>query len=119
MFKFHEVPDTNIVEFTIEGKITSDEIAKTVPKFVAAAEKHKTLRILKEVRHIEPLDSADFGKQIGEVFAHLGEITHVALVAEKEWEAAVTQMSSVYPFQVRFFELAEVDAARKWLKTAA
>lgn len=118
MLKFHEIPDTNIVEFTIEGKITPEEIEKAVPQFVAATAKHDKLRILKEVRKIEPLDSADFGTQMSEIFNHLGDITHVALVADKEWEPAVSKMATVYPFEVKFFELSQVEQARDWLKTA-
>jgi hypothetical protein len=118
MLKFHEIPDTNIVEFTLQGKISSEDIQQAIPQLIAAANKHQKLRILKEVRDIEPLDNANLGQQMGEMLGHLGDITHIAVVADKEWEPAVTKMATVYPFEVQFFDLQQIEKARAWLRVA-
>ena len=117
MITFTEVPDTNIVEFTIEGEVTKEDFDRVVPQFVAAAKKHSSLRLLKQVLNLESINPESFSTQLGEIFTHLGEITHVAMVADSKWESPVRVMSTIYPFQVKFFQTSHLDAAREWLRS--
>lgn len=86
MIQFTEVPDTNIVEFLIDGSVDAADFDRVIPLFVAAAEKHDSLRLLKQIKDVDKINPAGFGEQMGDVFAHLGDITHAAIVADKEWD---------------------------------
>ncbi|WP_391527868.1 SpoIIAA family protein [Pirellulimonas nuda] len=83
--------------------IKQSDVQKVVPRFVAASERPGTLKFLKVVRNLAEVDLTAFGKQIGDVFTHLGDLTHVAVVADEKWESTVANMGSVHPFEVRFF----------------
>jgi len=119
MFEIREVPDTNIVEIVIDGSITAADVQEAIPSFIAATQHHKSVRVLKEVRSIEGVDFSAIAPQIGEIYQHLGEISHVALVADESWEPVIAQMKPMYPFPVKFFGPKQVEEARNWLKTVA
>ncbi|MEO0932680.1 MAG: STAS/SEC14 domain-containing protein [Cyanobacteria bacterium J06641_2] len=50
MIEYRNNPENNIVEISVEGKITEADIDQVVAQIKADIEKHGKLRILEEIR---------------------------------------------------------------------
>ena len=54
-------------------------------------------------------------KQISKI----SKISHAAIVADAKWVKTVAEaIGGLYPFEMKVFESAEIEAARAWLKNA-
>ncbi|MDH3444934.1 MAG: STAS/SEC14 domain-containing protein [Deltaproteobacteria bacterium] len=120
MIKFREIPNTNIVELTIDGGISAAEFDDIVAKLDAAIQTHGTLRLLKHIRSFGGVPVSKFWDDINFVFKNMKNFSHAAVVADQKWIEVFTKMAK--PFisaEVRYFNEAEIDQAREWLRQEA
>lgn len=117
MIEFREVPNTNIIELTIDGSISAAEFDDIIGKFEASIQKHGTVRVLEEVRSFGGVPVSKFWEDIVFAFANLKHFSRAAVVAHQKWIEVFTKLAS--PFlsaEVRYFNETEVDRAREWLR---
>jgi hypothetical protein len=117
MFEYREIPETNIVEFTIDGKITAQEFDEVIERLEAAIAQHGTIRVLEHIRSFGGMPAAKWWDDIKFGFRHARHVSRAAVVAEKKWIEVFTRLVS--PFvsaEVRYFDAAEIDEARRWLR---
>jgi hypothetical protein len=116
MIEFREIANSNIVEFTIDGKITKEEFDDIIARFEAAIQKHGTVRVLEHVRSFGGMPVSKFWDDIKFGFRNMKNFSHAAVVADQKWIEVFTKMAK--PFisaEVRYFNEAEMERARKWL----
>lgn len=117
--EYRNNPDNNIIEITIEGKITEVDFDQLIPKAQADFKKHGKLRILEEVRSFEGIDPMALWKDFKFGLPHINDITHVAIVTDTKWMRTYsTAVDSILAAEVRAFELSEIEVAREWLANA-
>ena len=116
MIKYRNNPDNNIVEISIEGKITEADFDRVSSQMKADIKKHGKLRILEEFHSFEGIDPIALWKDANFGLAYIGNLTHVAVVAEQTWMQTIAEaVGAVLPAQVKAFEGSQIEEAREWL----
>ena len=109
----------NIVEITVEGKITQADIDQTITQLKLDLKQHGKLRILEEIRSFEGIDPIALWKDANFGLAHLNDFTHVAVVADVKWMQTLSQaIGSILTAEVKVFERSQIAAAQRWLLNA-
>lgn len=117
-FEYRSNPDSNIVELTIEGKITEADFDRVVTLAKADFAKHGKLKVLEEIRSFEGIDPMALWKDLQQT-TYLADITHVAIVADIEWMRTLAgAVGAILPAEVKAFERSQIEAARQWLESA-
>lgn len=118
MIEVQEHPENNIVEMTMYGSITAQEFDDTLAKFKAAIERHGRIRVLEHIGELDtpPIPWSKLWEDVKFGFEHLGDVTHVAVVADQGWIAAyVSMLNPLMKAELKHFKRAELDVARDWL----
>lgn len=117
MIEYRNNPDNNIVEITVEGKVTEADFDRVVSQLKADIEKHGKLRILEEIRSFSGIDPLALWKDAKFGFAHVNDFTHAAVVADTQWMRSISEaIGNILSAEVKAFELSEIESAREWLK---
>jgi hypothetical protein len=120
MIEYRNNPNNNIVELTVEGKITEADFDRVVAQMKADIEKHGKLRILEEIRSFEGLDPITIWKDAQFGLTHLGDFTHAAVVADAKWIRTISAaLGNILSAKVKAFEPSQLEEARVWLANAA
>ena len=120
MIAYHEVPGTNLVELTIDGKIGEDEFDEVLSTFEASIGTHGKIRLLEHIHDFGGMPPSKYWDDLKFGFKHLGDISHAAIVAHETWVEALTKIANPFTSaEVRDFDSAELDEARRWLDSAA
>lgn len=110
--------ENNIVEITIEGKVTEADFDRLIEQVQADFKKHGKLRILEEVRSFNGIDPIALWKDLKFGLPHLNDITHVAIVTDTKWMRTLsTAIDNLISAEVKAFEGSQIEAAREWLAT--
>ncbi|MFZ0132706.1 MAG: STAS/SEC14 domain-containing protein [Desulfobacterales bacterium] len=119
MLEIRERPETNIVELTVDGRITRADFDEAVAVLDKKIKEHGNVRLLEEVRSIGAVEPSLIWEDLKWVFAHYKDITRTAVVADHQWIELYTKI--VKPFvkiEIRYFESREIEDARRWLESA-
>lgn len=116
MIEYRNNPNNNVVEITVEGKITEADFNQVITQLKADIEKHGKLRILEEVRSFDGIDPIALWKDVRFGFAHVNDFTHAAVVADAKWMRTIAEaVGSILSVEVKAFEASQIEAARTWL----
>ena len=116
MITYYEVSETNIIEVTVDGKITAQDFDELVEKFEAAMERHGKVRVLEHVKSFGGMPLSKWWEDFKFGIKHWRDVERAAVVADKKWIELWTKV--VKPFvkcEVRYFASAEIEEARQWL----
>jgi hypothetical protein len=117
MLEYREIPDTNIVEFTIDGAISAAEFDDVIARFEASIARHGKIRVLEYVRSLGGVPPSKWWEDVKFGFKHMRDINRAAVVAQEKWIEVFANL--VNPFlaaEVRYFKPAEIEKARAWLR---
>ena len=117
MIEFEVIPDSNIIEFSVDGKTTKDDIGELLAaceKLIAERGKIRLLKWVKSVGGVEPSalwDNLKFG------FSNFSNIERIAGVADKEWMVKLGDLGGkLIPGEIKMFSQDQIDEARAWLR---
>ncbi|MGB5987529.1 MAG: STAS/SEC14 domain-containing protein [Desulfobacterales bacterium] len=117
MLAMQQYPESNILEFTLDGGMTHEEFDQVAAKIEEMLQTHQKIRlveVIKEVGGIEPSAlwaDMKFGPK------HLKDFSHVAVVADQKWiEWAGKMARPLVSAEVRTFGLHEIEDARRWIR---
>jgi hypothetical protein len=117
--KMRNSTDSDLVEVIVDGDIKANDYHDVAEQVLAAMKKYGRIRVLKEVRNFSGLNFEVFKDRL--IFAllkHLKDVRCAAVVSDEEWVQKLTNfLAPAYPYPVRCFKLAEIEEARKWLKS--
>lgn len=116
MIEIHTQPGSNIVEFTVDGKMTKQEFDETIGHLERAIAQHGSIRLLEHVVSFGgyPISCVWDDVQFG--YHHMKDIDRCAVVGDKDWVKMLTKIAK--PFvscPVRYFPGEEIAQARAWL----
>lgn len=117
MLEYREIPDTDIVEFVIDGAISATEFDEVIARFEASIERHGKIRVLEQVRSLGGVPPSKWWEDVKFGFKHMRDITRAAVVAQEKWIEVFANL--VNPFlsaEVRYFKPTDIDKARAWLR---
>ena len=109
-----------ILEVTVSGKVSREELIKTIEAFKAPMQDWQEIRILKRIDSFEGMEVMaiiDDLKFAYENWNHYKKIKKVALVTDKKWAVKVAELfKGLFPGEIRSFENEDIEKARIWLK---
>ncbi len=117
----HHIDNQNkIIEITISGSISREDLAAAFKGFAAPLQEWDDIRILKRVDSftgIEPMALFDDLKFGYENLANYKKISKIAIVTDKEWISKLAGITkNLAPGEVQVFENEDIEEARSWLR---
>lgn len=120
MIEYKEIPESNIIEFSIDGKIDAEDYHKLAENFLKFLDQHGTVRVLKEIKSYEGFDLEILReKLLGELLKHQKDISHAAVVTDEDWVHQISKFfAPAFHCKTRFYKLNEKEKALDWLRSA-
>ncbi|NJN23327.1 MAG: STAS/SEC14 domain-containing protein [Acaryochloridaceae cyanobacterium RL_2_7] len=119
MIEYRNNPSSNVVELTVEGKITEADFDQVIVQLKTDIEKHGKLRLLEEIRSFEGMDLIALWKDAQFGLSHVNDFTHVAVVANAEWMRTIAVAAgNILSAKVKAFEPSQIEESRTWLSNA-
>ena len=121
MLQVTQLNDTNVFEIETDGHITPEEFDVSLKELELAIETFGKIRLIKIVGDIEmpPIPMSKFWDDLKFGFEHLGDITHIAVVADQSWIAAYTSfLNPLFKAEMQTFKRDELETARIWIRNA-
>jgi hypothetical protein len=116
MITYRNNPQNNIVEISIQGKITEADFDQIISQLKADFKTHGKLRILEEIYNFGGIDPWTLWKDIQFSLTHLNDFTHAAVVTDDWWLRLFAEgVGLVLSTEVKAFEASQLETAREWL----
>ncbi len=116
MITFQSIPNTNIVEFTIDGEISRKDFDDLIVEINSKIDDFGSVNVLEEIRSIGMMSPSAIWADLRWAVGHWKKVDRAAVVCDKRWiEKMVDLMQPIVSMDVRHFDLDEKEAARKWL----
>jgi SpoIIAA-like len=117
MLEYREIPDTNIVEFVIDGAISAAEFDEVIGRFEASIARHAKIRVLEHVRSLGGIPPSKWWEDVKFGFKHMRDIDRAAVVGDQKWiEVFANLVNPFFSAEVRYFTSANIEQARVWLR---
>ena len=109
----------NACGFKMSGKLHDEDYQKFVPAIDAVIAKHGKVRLLAQFHEFQGWDLHALWDDAKFSTTHCTTIDRIALVGDKTWEKWMAKVCKPFTMaQIRYFEVAEVEAAKAWLAAA-
>lgn len=120
MIEYHQDPATNIIELVVDGKLSRAELDEIAQKLETAIEQHGKVRLLEDVRGFGGIEPSALWENIRFSLRHLSDFSRVAVVGDTTWVEWLTRAAKpLVRGEVRYFERARIEEARRWLREDA
>ena len=115
--QIEQVADSDIISFRVTGKLVKDDFQRVTVELENFTKLHGNIYVLIEMQDFEGWDMEALWERIKLEFKHFDDIERVAVVAEKQWQEFLDQVSSPFTIaKTRYFMPGESDQALNWLK---
>ena len=111
-------PDGNVRWVKVTGKLTHEDYTKLIPSWEKMGALHGRFRLLFEMEPgFEGWQPGAAWDDVKFSVSHRESFERVAMVGEKKWmELAAKAGALLIKAEVRFFDSADLEEARRWLK---
>jgi hypothetical protein len=107
------------VGFKMSGKLHDEDYKKFVPLVDAAIAKEGKVRVLAQFHDFHGWDAKALWDDIKFSTTHCTKIERIALVGDKAWEKWMATVCKPFTMaKIKYFDIAELDAAKKWIEEA-
>lgn len=107
------------VGFKLSGKLHDEDYKKLVPLVDAELAKEGTVNLLAQFHDFHGWDLHAVWDDIKFAATHCTKIKRIAVVGDKAWEKWIAAVCKPFTLAtVRYFDQAEIDAAKAWLAEA-
>ena len=117
MLACHVAPHDDVVELTIDGRITKDDFDRARASLEAVIAEHGRVCVLKHVRSLGAFPPARIWADLEFAFRHMTDVARLAIVVDKPWMEHVSRLLvHLVPCEARLFEVDQIEQARAWLR---
>jgi hypothetical protein len=114
--ELHPQADGKILNVLVSDKLTKEDYERLGPEFETLIQQHGKIRVLLEMEDFEGWQAGALWEDLQLSFEHYDDIERLAMVGDKAWEKGMAQFCKPFTTaEVRYFELHEIDQARKWI----
>lgn len=107
----------NIVRVEVSGTLTQEDYDKLVPSWKAMIARHGQMRLLFIMTDFHGWKPGAAWDDFRFDLEHGQEVERVAMVGEKKWQEWISKLGALFAnTKVRYFALADVDQAERWLR---
>ena len=117
--QFNEENDGKVLIVHVSGKLVKTDYEHLVPEFERLVRQHGKLRVLISMNDFHGLDVGALWEELKFDIKHFADYERLAVLGDKKWQQAMTTFFK--PFTkatIRYFDLADVAVARRWLLEA-
>jgi SpoIIAA-like len=108
-----------VLAFKMSGKLHDEDYKQFVPLVDAAIAKQGKVRLLAQFHDFHGWDLHAMWDDIKFSTAHCTKIERIALVGDKAWEKWMAGVCKPFTMaKIKYFDVAEMDAAQKWIAEA-
>jgi len=108
-----------VLGFKLSGKLHDEDYQQFVPLVDDAIAKQGKVRILAQFQDFQGWDLHALWDDIKFSTTHCTKIERIALVGEKTWQEWMAKVCKPFTMaKLRYFDAAEIDAAKAWLAEA-
>jgi hypothetical protein len=105
------------IELRVSGRVTQEDWDSVQPRFEAFMTAHGTIRLLEIVESLEGIDPKLIWEGVRFDMKAIPRISRCAVVTDIGWmNPLVRTAGAMMPMRLRTFPLAELAAARAWLR---
>lgn len=116
MLNYRDVPDSNIVEFTVDGHIDRADFDAVVAVINDNITRHGGVRLLEDIKAFGLTDPMTLWEDLKWLFTHFKDIERTAVVSDHGWLEGFIQMTSpMFTMPIRYFKQSDIEQARAWL----
>jgi hypothetical protein len=108
-----------VLAFKMSGKLHDEDYKTFVPLVDAAIAQQGKVRLLAQFQDFQGWDAKALWDDIKFATTHCTKIDRIALVGEKKWEQWMAKVCKPFTMaKLRYFDAAELDAAKVWVAEA-
>jgi hypothetical protein len=108
-----------VLGFKMSGKLHDEDYQHFVPLVDDAIAQSGKVRLLAQFQDFHGWDLHALWDDIKFSTTHCTKIERIALVGDKKWEKWMAQVCKPFTMaKIRYFDTAEIDAARAWVREA-
>lgn len=108
----------NVLGFKMSGKLHDADYQHFVPEIDQVVAAHGKARLLAQFHDFQGWDVHALWDDIKFSTTHCAKIERIALVGEKKWEEWMAKVCKPFTMaEIKYFDVAEIDAAWKWLES--
>jgi|SRR6516164_2338414 hypothetical protein len=116
----NETSQGTILEVHVMGKLSHDDYEQFVPAFERRLAEHGKIRVLFEMVDFHGWQASALWDDVKFDLKHFSDIDRLAMVGDKTWEQGMSKFCRPFTTaKVRYFDRAEMSAARQWLQGQA
>ena len=109
----------NVIGFKMSGKLHDEDYKTFVPLVDAEIAKEGKVNVLAQFHDFHGWDLHALWDDIKLSTTHCAKIKRIALVGDKIWEKWMATVCKPFTLaKVRYFDVAEIEAAKAWLAEA-
>jgi SpoIIAA-like len=115
MIEFHQIDQSNIIEFTIDGEMSRAEFDAAAAKLDGMMHEFGKIRIIEIIKDIGKIEPAAIWADLKWEPRHINNWSHIAVVADQKWIRWMKPLAIFIPAKIKFFHLDELEDARAWI----
>lgn len=116
MIDYSTEPDSAVVEITVRGRVTEDELRSCLEDFRADIEQNDKMRLLERIEHFTGIEPAALWTDIRLGAPLAKQVSRVAVVADQAWIRSVSYLGKfMIGAELRVFEPEALAQARAWV----
>jgi len=118
-FEVSEISDGKIIEVKLSGKLSKEAYDVFVPLTEARIEQFGKIRMLVILHDFHGWDVGALWEDLKFDVKHFNDIERLALVGESKWQKGMATFCKPFTSaSIKYFDVAELDAARTWIQEA-
>jgi len=118
MIEFHQIDQSNIIEFTIDGEMTKDDFDAAAEKLDGMMNEFGKIRIIEIIKGIGKVEPSAIWADLKWEPRHINNWSHIAVVGDQKWIRWMKPLAIFVPAKIKLFHLDELEAARAWIQEA-
>lgn len=109
----------NLITVQVSAKLTDKDYDELIPAWDNLIAEHGSMRMLFVMENFHGWDAGAAWRDFWFGRKHSGQVERVAMVGEKKWQEWLTKIGAhLVREDVRYFPLAHLDEAERWVRAA-
>ncbi len=111
--------EAGFLELTVDGAISDADYQQAVDAVTLLLARHQKINVVEVVKEIGWVDPGVWFKDLAFHLTHHNFMRRAAIVTDKGWVGPLINLAApLYPATIRNFRLAEIEAARQWVRAS-
>ena len=116
MIRYTTLPGSPVVEVTVEGTVTNQDLEETIGALQAGFDRDGKTRIIEIIQHFTGMDLAAIWTDIRLGVPLAQKVQRVAVVADQTWIRQAAEFGRLFTrAELKVFAPAELEQARTWI----